>query len=106
MSKKIYCIASFKAKDGKDNELIDVLQALEPKTTREDGCIQYIVTKHISHANAIGTTLPIVLNEIWASKDDFELHCAKEYIANFFQTHCLDEAGLVSDYNVCVYSDE
>lgn len=106
MSKKLYCIASFKAKEGKDKELFQTLQALEPQTLREDGCIQYIVTKHISHPNATGESFPIVFNEIWASKEAFEEHCNKPYIVDFFQTHCLSEDGLVEKYNVCVYGDE
>lgn len=106
MSKKIYCIASFKAKEGKEQELFEVLRSLEPQTTREDGCIQYIVTKHIQNPYATGTSFPIVFNEIWASKEDFEEHCNKPYITNFFQSQCVDENGLVEDFNVCVYSDE
>ena len=106
MSKKIYCIASFKAKQGKEQELLETLQALEPQTLREDGCIQYIVTKHINHENATGKSFPIVFNEIWESKEAFELHCNKDYITNFFETHCVDKNGLVEDFNVCVYSDE
>lgn len=106
MSKKLYCIASFKAKEGKEKELFQTLQALEPQTLREDGCIQYIVTKHISHPNATGESFPIVFNEIWASKEAFEEHCNKPYIVDFFQTHCLSENGLVEKYNVCVYGDE
>ncbi|RXJ58036.1 putative quinol monooxygenase [Candidatus Marinarcus aquaticus] len=106
MSKKIYCIASFKPKKGKFNELFRTLQALEPQTQREDGCIQYLVTKHISHPNAQGESFPIVFNEIWASKEDFEAHCAKEYITTFFQKECIDENGLVEAFNVCTYSDE
>ena len=106
MSKKIYCIASFKAKDGKEQELFEVLRSLEPQTTREDGCIQYIVTKHIPNDYATGTSFPIVFNEIWASKEDFEAHCNKPYITNFFESQCVNENGLVADFNVCVYSDE
>lgn len=106
MSKKIYCIASFKPKVGQEEALFKILQALEPQTQREDGCIQYVVTKHIDHPNAKGTSFPIVFNEIWASKEAFELHCAKDYITNFFQTHCVDSNGLVQEFNVCVYSDE
>lgn len=106
MSKKLYCIASFKAKEGKDSQLFKILQSLEPLTLREDGCIQYIVTKHISHPNAQGESLPIVFNEIWASKEAFEEHCNKPYIVNFFQEQCLNSDGLVEKFNVCVYSDE
>jgi quinol monooxygenase YgiN len=106
MSSKIYCIASFKAKKGKEEKLLKVLQSLEPKTLREDGCIQYIVTKQIAHPNATGKSFPIVFNEIWESKEAFELHCNKKYITDFFQKECVDKDGLVKDFNVCVYSDE
>ncbi len=106
MSKKVYCIASFKPKEGKQVELYEVLRALEPQTLREDGCIQYIVTKHFEHKNAMGSSFPLVFNEIWRSKEAFEAHCEKPYIKAFFEKHCLDEKGLVEDYNVCVYSDE
>lgn len=105
MSKKVYCIASFRAKEGKEQELIEALQTLEPKTLREDGCIQYIVTKQFSHPNATGSSFPIVFNEIWESQEAFELHCTKPYITGFFQEQC-GENGLVADFNVCVYTDE
>ena len=106
MSQKVYCIASFEAKEGKEKELLAVLQALEPKTIREDGCIQYLVTKHMAHQNAMGKSYPIVFNEIWESKEAFEFHCNKSYVTNFFKTHCVDTNGLVKDFNVCVYTDE
>ena len=106
MSKKLYCIASFKAKEGKETQLFQILQALEPLTLREDGCIQYIVTKHISHPNAQGESLPIVFNEIWASKEAFEEHCNKPYIVKFFQEQCISSDGLVEKFNICTYTDE
>ncbi|WP_028866101.1 putative quinol monooxygenase [Psychromonas aquimarina] len=106
MSQKIYCIAMFKAKAGKQNELFEVLQALEPNSQREDGCIQYLVTRHIQNDFAEGSSFPIVFNEIWRDKAAFEAHCQRKEIVNFFETHCVAESGLVEDYNVCVYSDQ
>ena len=47
MSKKVYCIAQFQPKPGQEQALFRVLQGLEPDTLREDGCLQYIVTRHI-----------------------------------------------------------
>ena len=44
MSKKVYCIAQFLPKAGQEQALFQVLQALEPNTLREDGCLQYRVT--------------------------------------------------------------
>lgn len=107
MSKRIYCIASYKPRDGKFEALFKTLQALEPETRKEAGCIQYVVTKHIPHPNAPGTTsLPIVFNEVWESKEAFEDHCATKHITDFFQSQCIDKTGLVEEFNVCVYSDE
>lgn len=48
MSKKVYCIAQFQPKAGKEKELFEILQSLEPNTLREDGCLQYIVTRHVN----------------------------------------------------------
>ncbi|MGY5453038.1 putative quinol monooxygenase [Agarivorans sp. MS3-6] len=106
MSKKIYCIAMFKPKAGKLNQLFEVLQGLEPNTLREDGCIQYTLTRQIDNPFATGTGYPIAFQEIWADKDSFEAHCQRQEIKDFFQAQCVAESGFVEDANVCVYSDE
>lgn len=106
MSKKLYCIASFEPKEGKFEELFSTLQALEPNTLREDGCLQYIVTRHTENPFAQGESYPIVFNEIWESVEAFESHCQREEITSFFERHCVDEAGLVAKFNVAVYRDE
>jgi len=65
MSRKVYCIAQFLPKPGQEQALFQVLQALEPNTLREDGCLQYRVTRHIPSPFAEGESFPIVFNEIW-----------------------------------------
>ncbi|MEJ6077736.1 antibiotic biosynthesis monooxygenase [Vibrio sp. 1-Bac 57] len=106
MSQKIYCIAMFKAKPGKEEALFKILQSLEPNTLREDGCLQYLVTRKIENEFASGDSFPLVFNEIWENKAAFEAHCQRQEILAFFQQQCVDEAGLVEDHNVCVYSDQ
>lgn len=106
MSKKIYCIAQFTPKEGNFEKLFNRLKALEPNTLREDGCISYIVTKHIKNPFAEGKSMPIVFNEVWEDNESFEKHCQRDEIVEFFQTECLDINGLVKSYNVTVYSDE
>lgn len=106
MSEKIYCLAQFQPKEGKADELFKVLQALEPNTLREDGCIQYVVTRHIENPFAEGNSFPIVFNEIWQNQAAFEAHCQRQEIVDFFESQCVAEDGLVADFNVCVYSDE
>lgn len=107
MSKKVYCLAQFRAKEGKETELFAVLQSLESNTLREEGCLQYIVTRHIANPFAPGTTeYPIVFNEIWRDQNHFEAHCARKEIARFFERHCVAPDELVEAYNVTVYTDE
>jgi quinol monooxygenase YgiN len=106
MSKKVYCIAQFLPKAGKEAELFKILQGLEANTLREDGCLQYRVTRHISSPFAEGKSFPLVFNEIWADLQSFEAHCQRNEIKDFFQTYCLSETGLAQDWNVCIYSDE
>lgn len=106
MSKKVYCVAQFQSKAGKADELFKVLQSLEPNTLREDGCLQYIVTRHIASPFAEGKSFAIAFNEIWADLPSFEAHCQRSEIKHFFETYCLAETGLAADWNVCIYSDE
>lgn len=106
MSSKVYCIAQFKPKPGKEAELFKVLQSLEPSTTREDGCIHYTVTRRIASPFAEGDSFPIAFNEIWTNMAAFEAHNKRQEIVDFFSTYCTAETGLAEDWNVCVYSDE
>jgi len=39
MKTRVHVFAQFKAKEGKEAELFDILKALEPDSYREDGCI-------------------------------------------------------------------
>ena len=107
MSKKVYCLARFRPKAGREAELFEALKRLEPDTLREDGCLQYIVTRRIENPCAGGSDdYPIVFNEIWAAREAFEAHCNRRAIRDFFQSHCLADDGLAEAWDVNVYTDE
>ncbi|SIS89962.1 putative quinol monooxygenase [Neptunomonas antarctica] len=106
MSKKIYCTAQFLPKAGKESEVFATLQALEPNSQREDGCIQYTVTRRIANPFAEGESYPIAFHETWSNREAFEAHCQRKEIVEFFETNCVAEDGLIEKWNVCVYSDE
>jgi quinol monooxygenase YgiN len=105
MSSKVYCLAQFLPKPGKESELFTILQRLEPNTTREDGCLEYTVTRQIKSRFAEGSSFPIVFNEVWQTLEAFEQHCQRPEIVHFFEKYCLAEDGLAQDWNVCVYTD-
>jgi len=106
MSKILYCIAQFTPKEGKLNALFEILKALEPDTLREKGCLSYRVTKQIENSFAEGVSMPIVFHEAWATVEDFEIHCQRKAIVEFFERECLAKDGLVESYNVTAYMDE
>lgn len=106
MSSRVYVLAQFKPKEGKEAELFEVLKALEPDAYREDGCIQYIVTRQIDHPSASRNEYTIVFNEIWEDGEAWSAHGRRQQIQSFFQTQVQAEDGLVADAHVTAYTDE
>jgi len=79
--KEIVCVAEFKAKAGKEQELLEALHALIPATCREKGCIRYELNQGIEDPRAI------TFIEKYTSKEAFDSHCATPYIKEFFDTY-------------------
>lgn len=106
MSSKLYCIAQFQAKPDREDELWQALKALEPDTLREDGCLQYRLTRQVPNSFAEGQSMPFMFNEIWTDITAFENHCQREEIQKFFSSQCESPNGAAEKWNVCVYQDE
>ncbi|PSV38319.1 antibiotic biosynthesis monooxygenase [Photobacterium sp. GB-27] len=106
MTSRVYVLAQFKPKAGKEAELFDVLKALEPDSYREEGCIQYMLTRQIDHPSATRNDYPIVFNEIWQDAESWAAHGRRKEIQHFFNSQVKDPAGLVEDAIVTAYSDE
>lgn len=106
MTSRVYVLAQFKPKAGKESELFEVLKALEPDAYREQGCIQYMLTRQINHPSATNNEYPIVFNEIWEDADSWSAHGRRKQIQHFFETQVKAETGLVEDAIVTAYSDE
>ena len=106
MTNRVYVLAQFKPKAGKENELFEILKALEPDSYREEGCIQYMLTRQIDHPSATRNEYPIVFNEIWEDAQAWRAHGRRKDVINFFTTQVQAESGLVEDAIVTAYSDE
>jgi quinol monooxygenase YgiN len=99
----IYCVAEFKAKEGREDELFSKLQSLEKETRVEKGCFFYKVMKVTTSEFAGGESLGMIFNEHWNTKEDFETHCQTPHIVKFFTEECLEETGSAEKFNVCIY---
>lgn len=108
MSKRIYCIAEFAPKAGREQELFELFTTLEPLSLREDGCIRYRVTRQIKHPSApTESRFTLVFHEEWASIEAFELHCQQSYLVDFFAKYVENpQTSLVADSSVRIFSDE
>lgn len=106
MTNRVYVLAQFKPKGGKEAELFEVLKALEPDSYREEGCIQYMLTRQIDHPSATRNEYPIVFNEIWEDAESWSAHGRRKQIQQFFETQVKADSGLVEDAIVTAYSDE
>ncbi len=106
MTTRVYVLAQFKPKEGKEAELFDILKALEPDAYREQGCIQYRLTRQIDHPSATKNEYTIVFNEIWKDAKAWTAHGRRKQIQHFFETQVKAESGLVEDAIVTAYSDE
>ncbi len=106
MSSRVYVIAQFKAKTGKEQELFETLKALEPDSYREEGCLQYTVTRQIDHPCITERNdYSIVFNEIWANAASWQAHGERQQIKDFFESQVQNPNGLVADVIVTAYND-
>ena len=106
MTSRVYVLAQFKPKENKEAELFEVLKALEPDANREEGCVQYLLTRQISHPSATRNEYTIVFNEVWKDSESWAAHGRRKQIQNFFDTQVVAETGLVDDAIVTAYTDE
>jgi quinol monooxygenase YgiN len=93
---QVVCVAEFRAKEGKTDELIDALHVLMAPTHKEAGCIRYELNQREDDPRWI------TFIEKWKDRKTFDEHCAMPYIANYFDNV---RPGLVETYEVKLYQE-
>lgn len=77
-TQQLVCVATFFAKEGKEQQLVAALASLIPATRREPGCIRYELNQ--SRDNPSKVTFVEKFVDVAA----FDQHCAKEDIQHYF----------------------
>ena len=77
---EIVAVAQFKAKEGKDGELLEALHSLIPSTRAEEGNIRYELNQAIDDPSII------TFIETFASQEALDFHRNAPYIRKFFDT--------------------
>jgi len=74
---KIYLTAILKAKEGKKEELLVLLQDMVKNTRKEAACIKYDLQQGRDDGNLF------IFHEIWENTEGLEQHNKQEYIKAF-----------------------
>jgi quinol monooxygenase YgiN len=92
--KQIVCVAQFKAKTGREEELLEAMHGLIPATRSEPGNIRYELNQAIEDPRSI------TFVEKFASQEAFDSHCNTAYIKGFFDNVApkLVESSVVTLY--------
>jgi quinol monooxygenase YgiN len=93
---QVVCVAEFRAKADKIDELIAALHVLMEPTHKEPGCIRYELNQRVDNPRWI------TFIEKWKDKRAFEQHCAMGYITHYFNDV---RPGLVEDFEVKLYDE-
>lgn len=95
-SVQLVCVAEFRAKEDKIDELIAAMHPLMASTHKEPGCIRYELNQRIDDPRWITYV------EKWKDKATFDEHCAMPYITHFFNDV---QPGLVDTFEVKLYHE-
>jgi len=93
---QVVCVAEFHALEGKSEELVAALHSLIQPTHQEEGCLRYELNRRADDPRWV------TFIEKWQNQEIFDAHCAKPYIAHYF-----DEVRpkLVDDFKVTLYHE-
>jgi len=93
---EVVCVAEFRAKEGKTDELLAALYVLMAPTHKEPGCMRYELNQREDDPRWI------TFVEKWKDKKVFDEHCAMPYIKHYFDNV---RPGLVETFEVKLYRE-
>lgn len=93
---QVVCVAEFRAKYGKTDELIAAMHELMRPTHKEPGCIRYELNQRTDDLRWI------TYIEKWKDKTAFDEHCAMPYITHFFNDV---QPDLAEQFDVKLYQE-
>lgn len=108
MSKHVFVVSEWIAKENHEEELLDCFKKLLAKTMeQEEGCVKARVTQQITHPGApTQSEYTIVLLQEYVSLEAFDHHCKSAYVADFFKTYIEDKkTSIVKDWRCRLFSE-
>lgn len=109
MSGHVFVVSEWLPKEHCEKEFWTLAKELMALTLKnESGCVQAHVTKQILHPGSPGKSkYKIILFQEYVSVKAFDIHCAADYVADFFKKYIENEAtSIVKDWRCRLFSEE
>lgn len=107
MSEHVFVVSEWLAKDGKEEQLWQVLHHIMEQTLKEPGCIKAHATKQIEHPGSpTKSKYQIVLLQEYKTLADFDFHCAQDYLNDAFKIYVEDQqTSIVEDWRCRLFAE-
>lgn len=108
MLNHVFVVSEWLAKPGYDQELYNLLKALSDTTKkREKGCLRANATRQIIHPGSPGKSkYNIIALQEYENLAAFDIHCASDYVTDFFKTYIDNPTGIVADWTCRLFTEE
>lgn len=109
MSGHVFVVSEWLPKENQEKALWNQFEKLMALTLeKEKGCLRAHVTRQISHPGSPGKSkYTIVLLQEYTDIQAFDLHCAADYVTNFFNQFIDNkETTLVEKWRCRLFSEE
>ena len=108
MSDHVFVVSEWSPKENCEEELYNRFKKLLALTLeKESGCIRANVTRQISHPGSPSKSkYTIVLLQEYVDIKAFDIHCAADYVMNFFKTHVDNkETAIVKEWQCRLFRE-
>ncbi|GJM06438.1 MAG: hypothetical protein DHS20C10_01720 [marine bacterium B5-7] len=107
MPNHVFVVSEWCPKAGCDQDLWARFNKLMEFSRKEDGCVRAHATRQISHPGSPSTSkYTIVLLQEYRDIEAFDLHCAADYVINFFKDFIEnEETAIVADWQCRLFSE-
>lgn len=109
MSERVFVVSEWLPKENYEEELCGQFKQLLALTLeREKGCLKAHVIRQIIHPGSPGKSkYTIVLLQEYIDIKAFELHCAADYVTDFFKKYIDDKrTTIVEDWCCRLFSEQ
>ncbi len=108
MSGHVFVVSEWLAKKSHEQELWQLAKNIMALTSKEIGCVSAHATHQITHPGSPSKSkYTIVLLQEYINIQAFDVHCASDYVINFFKVYVENnDSAIVEDWRCRLFSPD